>query len=716
MRRCNKTKRFRSRFERRFVSLGGRLATLFLISAVAHAAQLPPGVIYSTTVPNSVPLMINGPPLPAVKAVATDASGNSYVTGSIDSNGLTATPGVLQSANAGGHCVYGDFGLNMGDCADAFLAKFDSTGSLIFLTYLGGTGSDVPSSIAVDAAGHIYIGGTTDSKDFPLTGAPWRPGLTNEGTFLAEISSDGTKLIWSTVLNGSFLQLALAPDGFLYDLAQTSASNTTAVLTRLSANGQLVNASVNVPPNTTAIAVGSDGSLYIGGFTTGNDLTPTPGAWQTNFGGNMDGFVAKMNASLNGFVWLTLVGTQGASIQGEQLNTLVNVMQVASDGSVWFYGTTSASLPAINGAQPQPAAGGTPYLVHLAADGSKPLVANYLSSLLLSLSLTSSGTEILTGLGSYQATSGSPWPCFQGQNGFIANVDSSGANTLWATWAGPSVPAGPAVAAPNGAVVVAGTDNAGDVIVAEMTTATGPPRLVASCVAQTGWPYTAGPLAPGEVFSIYGAGFGPAQGVSAQPSGNSFGTSLGGVRVMVQGAPAPLLYASGQQINAIVPFGLPGSGNVTLQIITSSGVVSNQVTLPIQPTNPEVFTNPAGIGVVNQNGTLNSQTNPAHAGDTVSVWVSGLGQTNPGGVDGAIAQAAGAPPLATVTVQLLYDAMLVNAPISYVGDAPGLVSGVEQINFQLPSLKNAGPMVPVVLTAGGYPPPLDQIATMIWYQ
>ena len=58
---------------------------------------------------------------------------------------------------------------------DAFIAKLDSKGALLFLTYLGGTGGNIPDSLAVDAAGNIYVGGKTDSSDFPRAGTPWRP-------------------------------------------------------------------------------------------------------------------------------------------------------------------------------------------------------------------------------------------------------------------------------------------------------------------------------------------------------------------------------------------------------------------------------------------------------------------------------------------------------------------------------------------------------------
>jgi uncharacterized protein (TIGR03437 family) len=606
----------------------------------------------------------------------------------------------------------------MGDCSDAFIAKFNSTGALVFLTYLGGTGADVPNSIVVDASGHIYVGGTTTSVNFPLAGTPYRPALTNGGTFIAEVSSDGTKLIWSTVLNGNLLQLTLAPDGSLYDLAQVSASNPVATLTKLSASGQLV-ASGNVPANTYAIAVGPDGSLYTGGFSTSaTNVSATPGAWQTSFHGDTDGFVGKMNPSLSGFTWLTLVGTNGVSIQRELLDTFVDLMQAAPDGSVWFYGTTSAAIPVTSGApQPQPAAGGTPYLVHLSADGAKALAAAYLQFPLVSLALDSSGHVLFSAPGGVglQPTPGSPWPCLQLQPmrnvyGSIGKFDSIAQNLVWSTWTGPSVPFGP-VSAMSGGVVVAGTDLQGDVIMSAMSTVPGPPRLVSSCIAEAGIPFASGPLAPGEVFSIYGAGFGPAQGVSAQPSGNNIGTNLAGVQVMIEGAPAPLLYVSAAQINAIAPFSLNGLTTAHMQVVTSAAT-SNELSLAIQPSAPEIFANSAGAAIVNQDGTINSQDHPAHFGDTVSMWVSGVGQTNPPGVDGSIPTAAGGTPLLPVTVQVqslsnIVGNIIVSTPITYAGNAPGLVSGIVQVNFEMPRVTPTGSGPPffmtVVLSVGGTP-------------
>ena len=253
--------------------------------AVLPCLAQPPGVLYSTTVPFDSSIgMSNGlmGTSPVVVAVTTDASGNSYVAGSVSSNGFAGTPGVVQPAYIAGTCP--DFyGLPSIACDDAFIAKFDPHGTLEFLTYLGGTGHDIPYSIAVDAAGNIYVGGQTTSTDFPIAGTPWHPVLSSGGIFVAKLSGDGKRLIWSTVLNGSLLQLSTADDGSVYYLAQTFGEGSgTAALTKLTQDGQFVG-TANVPSGTQVFAVGTNGSVYIGGSKGGSGIaaTPAPGRLPT---------------------------------------------------------------------------------------------------------------------------------------------------------------------------------------------------------------------------------------------------------------------------------------------------------------------------------------------------------------------------------------------------------------------------------------------------
>jgi uncharacterized protein (TIGR03437 family) len=237
-----------------------------------------------------------------------------------------------------------------------------------------------------------------------------------------------------------------------------------------------------------------------------------------------------------------------------------------------------------------------------------------------------------------------------------------------------------------GNAVVANTDFGGDLLISELKPAPGPPRLVATCVTQAGAPYNPGPLAPGEIFSIYNAGFGPNQGVGAQPSGGKFPTEVGGVRVMIENVPVPLLYVSAVQINAVAPFLLAGRTAAHVKIVAPGGT-SNEVVLGVSPAAPEIFlTDLVTAAILNQDGTVNSQSRPAHIGDFVSIFISGAGQTNPPGVDGAIPQAAGGTPLLSIGLQL----NLVDAKVTYAGNAPGLISGLVQVNFQVPQFTHAG--------------------------
>ncbi len=257
-------------------------------------------------------------------------------------------------------------------------------------------------------------------------------------------------------------------------------------------------------------------------------------------------------------------------------------MQPAPDSTLWASGTTSDStFPVLPGAlQSELSPGETPsgYLVHLSSDGTKALAATYLPAPIASLALDGSGNVIFSAAQAFlendftkrfQATPGAQWPCPQptpgpfGALGFFGKIDSAGQHLLWGTWAGPSVPVGPTTVDANGNALAAGNlPGQGNITLAALTTVPGPIRLVQACIKQAGYPNLSGPLAPGEIFSIYGAGFGPEQGVGPQLSGNAtgntIGTQLGGVQVLIEGAPAPLLYVSSAQINLVAPYLLTG--------------------------------------------------------------------------------------------------------------------------------------------------------------
>lgn len=208
-----------------------------------------------------------------------------------------------------------------------------------------------------------------------------------------------------------------------------------------------------------------------------------------------------------------------------------------------------------------------------------------------------------------------------------------------------------------------------------------------------------GPVAPGELITIFGSNLGPAQpsGLQLNPDG-AVATTLVQTQAFFDGIPAPLLYDALGQVTAVVPFGVTGRASTQLAVV-HNGQQSTAVSLPVADTAPALFTAAStGQGqaaVLNEDGSANSAGSPAAAGSIVVLYATGAGQTNPPGVDGAIATAPFATPLLPVTVSIDGNP----ARVVYAGAAPGLVSGVLQVNARIPGGTRSG-AVPVVLQVG----------------
>jgi uncharacterized protein (TIGR03437 family) len=206
-------------------------------------------------------------------------------------------------------------------------------------------------------------------------------------------------------------------------------------------------------------------------------------------------------------------------------------------------------------------------------------------------------------------------------------------------------------------------------------------------IANSAGPALAGQVAPGEIISLYGENIGPVKPAIADLSQGQAPTSLSGVQVLVDGNPAPLLYAQSDQINAIVPFG----ANATTRIVVNKeGTSSNEAQLGVAAARPEVFQIPGGLSAaLNQDGTVNSRSNPAERGSIVTVFGTGFGPLTPRPSDGVVL--TGVVPALQQTVQVLYvpDRLALSnwqyMEVTYAGPAPTLVAGVMQVNFRLPT-------------------------------
>jgi uncharacterized protein (TIGR03437 family) len=206
-----------------------------------------------------------------------------------------------------------------------------------------------------------------------------------------------------------------------------------------------------------------------------------------------------------------------------------------------------------------------------------------------------------------------------------------------------------------------------------------------------------GPVAPGEVITLFGDGIGPAGLVSAQlDATGGLATTLAGTQVLFDGTPAPLMYVSAAQSSVVVPYAVSGK-RTTQMVVVSNGRQFPPITLGVVPTAPALFTaDSSGSGpaaVVNQDNSINT---PAPRGTVVVLYGTGEGQTNPAGVDGQIATSVFPKPVAPVSVTIGG----VNATVLYAGAAPQVMAGVFQLNVRVPATLQPGP-APVVVTVGG---------------
>jgi len=262
-----------------------------------------------------------------------------------------------------------------------------------------------------------------------------------------------------------------------------------------------------------------------------------------------------------------------------------------------------------------------------------------------------------------------------------------------------------------GTITVAGSGGAaGSTTVTVTLTITAPLPTITSVT--NGASFNTGAISAGEVITIFGTAMGPTTGVSFQlDSSGKVPTTVGGVQVLVGGYPAPVLFARNDQVSAIVPYEISSpfiaNPNVVVKFLGQS---SNGISLSQVASAPGIFTaNSSGSGpgaILNANLSLNGPAAPAvpaNKGDIVVIYMTGEGQTNPAGVSGKVTGnptiVNGVPftpqPLGRVAVTI--DGQPAN--VVFYGEAPGIVSGVMQVNVQVPVNARSGDL-PVVVTVG----------------
>jgi hypothetical protein len=239
--------------------------------------------------------------------IAVDPQGRAYVTGWTSSSNFPTKNALQPTLHPGPPGALGD---------DAFVAQLTANGrALRYSTYLGGSGTDEGSSIAVDRRGQAYVAGETNSTDFPTYNAlqPTRSG--DRDAFVTQLTADGSALRYSTYLGGSgdegsysiavdrrgqaaVTGYTVSPNFPTHNALQPAyGGNGDAFVAQFTADGRALRYSTYLGGSSydagTGIAVDPRGQAYVTGSTSSINF-PTVNALQPAYGGNGDAFVAKI--------------------------------------------------------------------------------------------------------------------------------------------------------------------------------------------------------------------------------------------------------------------------------------------------------------------------------------------------------------------------------------------------------------------------------------
>ena len=416
--------------------------------------------------------------------IAADASGNTYVIGTTESSDFPTANGV-QNAAAGSRCSATTPTvppvLIPVPCPEAFVVKLSPTGSIIYSTFLGGSGLERGYGIAIDSSGSVYVAGRTQSDDFPTVNALSHTLRGGEDAFIARLNSEGSALIFSTYFGGSS------------------------------------------PDDAVAIAVDSAGNACVVGETQSRDL-PTTAAFQSAFGGGgYDAYVAKISPGGSSIIYASYLGGRGEDdVEDVAVDLSGNALVVGVTNSTDFP-TTSPLQPSFRGVidatvvklGPTGQLIGSTYL-----GGSGPDYAT-------AVALSSDGQIYVTGI-----TESSDFPVANelrkagsnfGTDAFVTKFDPTLSSILYSTYLGGSgedIPYGIAV------------DAAGNVHLAGTTTSTDFPTVSAIQASRNGvrdaFLVTLNPSGSQFIYSSYlgGSNLDYAFGIAVDPAGNRYLTGM----------------------------------------------------------------------------------------------------------------------------------------------------------------------------------------------
>jgi hypothetical protein len=409
-------------------------------------------------------------------AIAVDGSGNAYVTGQTKSTDFP-TKNALYGTNAGGF--------------DVFVTELSATGALVYSTYVGGSGDDSGNAIALDGSGDAFVAGGTGSSNFPTKGAFQNTFKGVVDAFVLELNPTGSALTYSTFVGGTgndvATGIALDSAGSAYIVGSTTSTDfpmqspiqstlpgaASGFVTKLSPSGNTLDYSTYLGGSGAdfAVAVAVDGSknAYVTGGTNSPNFPKTAGVLQGTCGTDAncngalyDAFVTVINPSGGGYVYSTFLG-------GELSDTGLGIV-VDGTGDAYVTGYTSSTDFPLKSPLQATFGGGTldAFVAELNPAGTALLYSTYLGGTGddtgVGIAIDNNKNVYITGqTASTNFPTASPTQSANGgqNDAFVTEVSAGGSALLFSTYLGGSLNEDTSAANGGGAVGAIAVDSAG---------------------------------------------------------------------------------------------------------------------------------------------------------------------------------------------------------------------------------------------------------------
>lgn len=317
------------------------------------------------------------------RAIAVDAAGFVYITGTAAEPSFPTTPGAADTVFGPGYRL-----------KEAYVTKIaPGGGSLVYSTFLGGEGDDLGAAIQVDGAGIVTVAGDSGSFDFPVTPGAYNPGFGGSDVFAVRLSADGSSILYATSFGGSSTEYCRG------------------------------------------LGVDASGSIFLAGETWSSDFPTVPSAIDTSLGGSFDGFLARISSDGTSLVYGTYLGGP--------LNDRVNGLAVDSGGFATVAGNTQGGIAVTAGAFDPTFNGGGDYgydgfVTRVAPAGTALVYSTYLGGTnddyLNGIAIDATGAAYVTGRSeSSDYPSVGPQPSPPSGAAIVTKIAQDGASLIYST-------------------------------------------------------------------------------------------------------------------------------------------------------------------------------------------------------------------------------------------------------------------------------------------